>query len=76
MKSRDKVNEWVVQGKVIECSDDLLELGVEPLEIAAAHMVHAMKIYRTVMSEEEYREHMKFVFNYKDPEPFQPLTRH
>lgn len=71
-----KINEWEVQGRIIECSDDLLEKGVEPLEIAAAHMAHAMKIYRTVMSEEDYREHMKFVLNYTQPEPFQPLTLH
>ena len=65
-----------LQSKVIDFSDQMLDRGISPLEIAAAQMVHAMKIYRTVMSEEEYREHMKFVFNYKDPEPFQPLTLH
>lgn len=71
-----KINEWEVQGRIIECSDDLLEKGVEPLEIAAAHMTHAMKIYRTVMNDDEYQEHMKFILNHKDPEPFQPLTLH
>ena len=71
-----QTNEWEVQGKIVKCSDELIDLGVDPLEIAAAHMVHAMKIYRTVMTEEEYREHLKFVLNYDDPEPFKPITRH
>lgn len=71
-----QVNEWEVQGRIIECSDDLLEKGVDPLEIAAAHMCHAMKIYRTIMSYEDYKEHMKFVLNHEDPKPFEPLTLH
>ena len=54
----------------------LLEKGVDPLEIAAAHMCHAMKIYRTIMSYEDYKEHMKFVLNHEDPKPFEPLTLH
>jgi hypothetical protein len=71
-----EVNEWEVQGEIIKCSDTLLEKGVDPLEIAAAHMVHAMKIYRTVMDLDEYRKHIEFILNHDDPEPFQPLRMH
>jgi hypothetical protein len=33
-----------------------------PLEVAAAQMVHAMRIYRTVMPEDQYDSIMKTVF--------------
>jgi hypothetical protein len=71
-----QINELEIQEKVVECSDELLDLGVDPLEVAAVHMIHAMKIYRTVMTEDEYNEHMNFVVNFRDPKPFQTITRH
>jgi len=71
-----KTESFDVYAKVIECSDSLLDAGVHPLEIAAAHMTHAMKLYRTIMDYDEYKEHMKFILEHKDPEPFQPMTKH
>jgi len=34
----------------------IIEQGYEPLDVAAILMVHALSIYRTVLSAEEYEE--------------------
>lgn len=71
------VNPYLVQGHVVKCSDELLDMGVEPLEAAAAHIAHAMKIYRTILPQEEYDSLVKAIYNTRNQvEPFEPISLH
>ena len=68
---------FTVHSIVMKCSDELLDQGVDPLEIAAAHITHAQKIYRTVLSEEDYVKMMKTVYETcHRVEPIKPVILH
>jgi hypothetical protein len=77
MTTDREVNPYVVQGMVIKCSDELLDIGVEPLEIAAAHISHALKIYRTILSQSEYDELVESVYRTRNKvDPIEPIRMH
>ena len=64
-----------LQNKVIDFSDQMLDRGISPLEIAAAQMVHAMKIYRSILPEDEYDALIASVYSTrKNIQPFIPPT--
>jgi len=53
---------WYLHQKVRDFSETMEGKKYSPLEVAAAQMVHAMRIYRTVMPEDQYDSIMKTVF--------------
>lgn len=64
---------WYLHRKVIDFADEMLDKKYDPLEVAAAQMVHAMRIYRTIMPEDQYDSMMKNVFETrKNVQPFSP----
>ena len=66
---------WYLHQKVIDFADEMLDKKYDPLEIAAAQMVHAMRIYRTIMPEDQYDSMIKTVYeNRKNVQPFSPAV--
>ena len=66
---------WYLHRKVIDFADEMLDKKYDPLEVAAAQMVNAMRIYRTVMPEDQYDSMMKNVFETrKNVQPFSPAV--
>jgi len=66
---------WYLHQKVIDFSHNMENREYDPLEIAAAQMVHAMRIYRTIMPEDQYDSMMKNVFETrKKVQPFSPAV--
>ena len=64
---------WYLHQKVIDFSHNMENKEYDPLEIAAAQMVHAMRIYRTIMPEDQYDSMIKTVYeNRKNVQPFSP----
>jgi len=64
---------WYLHQKVRDFSHNMENKKYDPLEIAAAQMVHAMRIYRTIMPEDQYDSMMKTVFeNRKNVQPLSP----
>ena len=64
---------WYLHQKVRDFSHNMESKKYDPLEIAAAQMVHAMRIYRTIMPEDQYDSMMKSVYNSrKNVQPFSP----
>ena len=64
---------WYLHQKVIDFADEMLDKEYNPLEVAAAQMVNAMRIYRTIMPEDQYDSMMKNVFETrKNVQPFSP----
>jgi len=64
---------WYLHQKVIDFADEMLDREYNPLEVAAAQMVNAMRIYRTIMPEDQYDSMMKNVFETrKNVQPFSP----
>ena len=66
---------WYLHQKVIDFADEMLAKKYDPLEIAAAQMVNAMRIYRTIMPEDQYDKMMKTVYETrKKVQPLLPVT--
>jgi len=66
---------WYLHRKVIDFADEMLDKKCDPLEVAAAQMVNAMRIYRTIMPEDQYDSMMKNVFETrKKVQPFSPAV--
>jgi len=66
---------WYLHQKVRDFSETMEGKKYSPLEVAAAQMVHAMRIYRTVMPEDQYDSIMKTVFeSRKNILPITPET--
>ena len=66
---------WYLHRKVIDFSHNMENKEYDPLEIAAAQMVHAMRIYRTIMPEDQYDSMIKTVYeNRKNVQPFSPAV--
>jgi len=66
---------WYLHQKVRDFSETMEGQKYSPLEVAAAQMVHAMRIYRTVMPEDQYDSIMKTVFeSRKNILPITPET--
>ena len=66
---------WYLHQKVRDFSETMEGKEYSPLEVAAAQMVHAMRIYRTVMPEDQYDSIMKTVFeSRKNVQPLTPTT--
>jgi hypothetical protein len=66
---------WYLHQKVIDFADEMLDREYNPLEVAAAQMVNAMRIYRTIMPEDQYDSMMKNVFETrKNVQPFSPAV--
>ena len=66
---------WYLHQKVRDFSHTMEIQEYSPLEIAAAQMVHAMRIYRTIMPEDQYDSMMENVFeNRKNILPIIPET--
>ena len=66
---------WYLHKKVRDFSETMEGQKYSPLEVAAAQMVHAMRIYRTVMPEDQYDSIMKTVFeSRKNILPITPET--
>ena len=64
---------WYLHQKVKDFADEMLDKKYDPLEVAAAQMVNAMRIYRTIMPEDQYDKMMKNVFETcKKVQPFSP----
>jgi len=62
---------------VLKCSNELMDEGLDPLEVAAAHFAHAMTIYRTVLPQDEYDDLIKAIYNTRnDVKPLSPLRMH
>lgn len=49
------------------------DLDIEPLELAAAFITHAMRIYRTVLAEEDYDKMMTSIYDSRDR--IEPVVR-
>ena len=66
---------WYLHQKVIDFADEMLDREYNPLEVAAAQMVNAMRIYRTIMPEDQYDSMIKNVFETrKKVQPFSPAV--
>jgi len=66
---------WYLHQKVIDFADEMLDREYNPLEVAAAQMVNAMRIYRTIMPEDQYDKMIKNVFETrKNVQPFSPAV--
>ena len=66
---------WYLHQKVLDFADEMLDKDYNPLEVAAAQMVNAMRIYRTIMPEDQYDSMMKNVFETrKNVQPFSPVV--
>ena len=66
---------WYLHQKVLDFADEMLDKDYNPLEVAAAQMVNAMRIYRTIMPEDQYDSMMKNVFETrKKVQPFSPAV--
>ena len=66
---------WYLHQKVLDFADEMLDKDYNPLEVAAAQMVNAMRIYRTIMPEDQYDSMMKNVFETrKNVQPFSPAV--
>ena len=64
LKMTDEYNHksWYLHQKVRDFSETMEGKKYDPLEVAAAQMIHAMRIYRTVMPEDQYDSIMKTIF--------------
>ena len=66
---------WYLHQKVMDFADEMLDKKYDPLEVAAAQMVNAMRIYRTIMPEDQYDKMMKTVYETrKKVQPLLPVT--
>lgn len=69
-----EINPYEVYYELIKHSNDLMdELDISPLELAAAYVTHAMRIYRTVLPEEDYHKMMTSI--YENRHKIDPIVR-
>jgi len=67
-------NPYEVYAELIKQSNELMEdMNIGPLELAASYMTHAMRIYRTVLPEEDYHKMMTSI--YKNRHKIGPIER-
>lgn len=56
-------NPYEVYAELIKHSNEIMDdMDISPLELAAAYMTHAMRIYRTVLPEEDYHKMMTSIY--------------
>ena len=54
---------YAVYAELIKHSNELMdEMSIDPLELAASYITHAMRIYRTVLPEEDYDQMMTSIY--------------
>jgi|TARA_B100000035_G_C21024268_1_gene565450 hypothetical protein len=54
---------YAVYAELIKHSNELMDdMDIGPLELAASFMTHAMRIYRTVLPEEDYHKMMTSIY--------------
>lgn len=52
-----------VYAELVKHSNELMdEMDIGPLELAASYITHAMRIYRTVLPEEDYHKMMTSIY--------------
>ena len=60
--------------ELIRHSNEMMhDLDIEPLELAAAFITHAMRISRTVLAEEDYDKMMTSIYDSRDR--IEPVVR-
>jgi hypothetical protein len=60
----DHSDPYMVYAELIRHSNEIMDdLDVSPLELAAAYITHAMRIYRTVLPEEDYNKMMTSIYD-------------
>ncbi len=60
--------------ELLRHSNEMMEdLDIEPLELAAAFITHAMRIYRTVLEQEDYDKMMTSIYDNRDR--IEPVVR-
>ena len=56
-------NPYEVYAELVKQSNELMDdMNIGPLELAASYMTHAMRIYRTVLPEEDYHKMMTSIY--------------
>lgn len=58
-----RISEWEVQSDILKCSNELMDKGIDPLELAAAHITHAMRMYRTILPQKDYDAMIKTIYD-------------
>ena len=54
---------YEVYAELVKQSNELMDdMDIGPLELAASYMTHAMRIYRTVLPEEDYHKMMTSIY--------------
>jgi hypothetical protein len=54
---------YAVYAELVKHSNELMDdMDIGPLELAASYMTHAMRIYRTVLPEEDYHKIMTSIY--------------
>ena len=67
-------NPYAVYSELVKHSNELMdEMDIGPLELAASYITHAMRIYRTVLPEEDYHKMMTSI--YKSRHKIGPIER-
>ena len=65
---------YAVYAELIKHSNELMdEMDIDPLELAASYITHAMRIYRTVLPEEDYDQMMTSI--YKSRHKISPIEK-
>ena len=63
-----------VYAELVKHSNELMdEMDIGPLELAASYITHAMRIYRTVLPEEDYHKILTSI--YKSRHKIGPIER-
>jgi len=69
-----KNDPYEVYAELVKQSNELMDsMDIGPLELAASYMTHAMRIYRTVLPEEDYHKMMTSI--YKSRHKIGPIER-
>jgi len=56
-------NPYEVYAELVKHSNELMEdMNIGPLELAASYITHAMRIYRTVLPEDDYHKMMTSIY--------------
>ena len=65
---------YAVYAELVKHSNELMDdMDIGPLELAASYMTHAMRIYRTVLPEEDYHKMMTSI--YKSRHKISPIEK-
>ncbi len=63
-----------VYAELVKHSNELMDdMDISPLELAASYITHAMRIYRTVLPEEDYHKILTSI--YKSRHKIGPIER-